>query len=128
MKLTSNYNFSRVSTFVNDTVRINNQSDSSYGAGWNLDGVTKLDRQPNGDVLLIEGDGTLWEFSQPTIDFDLNNWRQEEALKNGLWVLSADGSSVTQTRNVPPGELISVPTFYVAPDDVINNLLTVNDS
>jgi len=33
MKLTSNYNRSKISTFVNDTVRINNQSDSSYGAG-----------------------------------------------------------------------------------------------
>jgi len=121
MKLTSNYNVSRISTFVDNTVRINNQSDSSYGAGWNLDGVTKLDIQPTGNVLLIEGNGTLWEFSQPPItnfDFELSNWTQEGGSTAGTWVVSSTGLSVEQT--MPLGR----PTFFVSPDEIINTTIT----
>ena len=67
LKVTSNYNVSRISSFRNGTVNINNQEDSSYGAGWSLNGIAKLDIQPTGDVLLIEGDGTLWEFEREII-------------------------------------------------------------
>jgi len=117
LKVTSNYNVSKISSFINGSVRVNNQSDSSYGAGWMLDGVDKLDIQPNGDVLLVEGDGGLWEFTQPGIDFDLNNWTKEGGSSAGTWVLSSTGLSVKQTLN-------GAPTFFVSPDEIINITIT----
>jgi len=68
-------------------------------------------------VLLIEGDGTLWEFTLPTLLFDLNNFTQEGETSAGDWRLSGTGFSVQQTIN-------GSPTFCVSPDDIINTTIT----
>lgn len=117
LKVTNNFNTSSVSSFRNGTVNVVNETDSSYGSGWTLNGVDKLDIQPTGDVLLIEGDGSLWEFTQPEIDFSLPNWMQEGAASAGDWNLSSTGLSVRQELNISP-------TYFVSPDDIINTTIT----
>jgi len=45
---------------------------------------------------------------------DLNSWNQEGNPSNGNWAVSSDGNSVSQSIN-------GNPTFFVSPDDLINN-------
>jgi len=48
------------------------------------------------------------------VPIDLNTWTREGNPVNGTWNVATDGASVLQTRN---GE----PTFFVSPDNYINN-------
>ncbi len=48
---------------------------------------------------------------------DLNTWNQTGLLSNGNWNVSADGTSVTQTKN-------GKPTFFVSPNSYINSEFT----
>ncbi|MCH7679709.1 VCBS repeat-containing protein, partial [candidate division KSB1 bacterium] len=66
LRLTSNYARSSISTNQVGKVLINNQQNSPFGAGWTLDGLQRLILQPNGDVLITEGDGSALVFTQAT--------------------------------------------------------------
>ena len=62
--LTSNYPRSSVSSVLSGTVVVNNQQKSLIGAGWSLDGLQQLHIQPDGSVLLTQGNGTSLHFSK----------------------------------------------------------------
>ena len=107
-------NFFRTSTVAVDLPRralvVNNQ-DSPFGAGWELNGLSRLYTAYNGRLLLVNGEGTAKLFRPEP--FDLRSWSQEGVPGNGDWVLSEDGRSVLQREN-------GNPTFFVSPDNYIN--------
>lgn len=47
------------------TVVVQNESNSFFGAGWTLNGLQRLYENPEGVILISEGDGTGLEFSPP---------------------------------------------------------------
>ena len=68
LKLTSNYpSSSSISSLISGEVLINNQRSSPFGAGWTLDGLTKLRQQENGNQLMTLGDGSARLFTQAFI-------------------------------------------------------------
>ncbi|MDA2919342.1 PKD domain-containing protein [Desulfobacterota bacterium AH_259_B03_O07] len=68
-KVSSNYNQSSVSSIQFGQVQVNNQINSPFGAGWTLDGLSKLHVQDDGSVLITEGDGASWLFKLGTVAF-----------------------------------------------------------
>jgi hypothetical protein len=61
LMITNNFNISSVGTSASDTVLVNNEVASDFGAGWTLDGLARLHVQPS-TVILTEGDGTTKRF------------------------------------------------------------------
>jgi len=66
MKITSHFNASRLSGFVNGSVLVNNEKDSSFGAGWSIEELQRLHIQDDGNAVITEGGGAI-KF------FDLNS-------------------------------------------------------
>ena len=118
MEFTSHFSRSSVSSSLTGNVLINNQSNSPFGSGWAIDGLSRLWTQ-GADVLLTQGDGSslLFQlglseegaFSGPsrlsTIDaplilktVDLNNDQNEDLIvadaETGakLYLLFGDGN------------------------------------
>ena len=59
---------------INGNIIINNQANSSLGAGWNLNGLQRLYLDPTGkSILLTEGDGSAIVFSVPRPDLAVGN-------------------------------------------------------
>ncbi len=48
---------------------VNNQVESDFGAGWGIDGVDQVVRQPDGSAVLARGDGTAAHFTTPMMDW-----------------------------------------------------------
>jgi len=63
LKLTSNYPQSSVSSFLPGNVLVNNQQNSPFGAGWTLEGLSRLLVQSDGSMLLADGTGGARLFS-----------------------------------------------------------------
>lgn len=63
IKNSSNFGVSTASSFQFENILINNQINSPFGAGWELEGLQKLHLQPDGSALLTEGDGGIKRFS-----------------------------------------------------------------
>jgi RHS repeat-associated protein len=59
---TARYGCSSVGAAVDGRIVTENQADSPFGKGWTLAGLEKLSVQPDGSVLLSEGDGTARVF------------------------------------------------------------------
>lgn len=55
--LTSHFPASFVATRFSGQLLHDNRRDSPFGAGWSLEGWARLHRQPDGGVLIAEGDG-----------------------------------------------------------------------
>ncbi len=64
----SNYLRSTVGTSLAGNVLVNNQTSSSFGSGWGIAGLSQILIDANGDVFIMEGDGSLKFFN--FIDFD----------------------------------------------------------
>jgi len=64
LTLRNNFRVSSAARTVNDTVLINNQIGSPFGAGWTLAGVSRLHEAPNGDALVTLGNGGILAFSK----------------------------------------------------------------
>lgn len=62
LKITSNFNVSKVSDFLTGEISINNQIDSPFGSGWTLSGLSQLHPQQDGSVLITEGFGETLHF------------------------------------------------------------------
>lgn len=62
LEMVNHFGDAAVSGAVEGTVLVNNQRGSPYGAGWQLDGVSRLHPQLDGSVVLTEGDGQILRF------------------------------------------------------------------
>ncbi|MFH1868598.1 MAG: carboxypeptidase regulatory-like domain-containing protein, partial [Candidatus Omnitrophota bacterium] len=52
-----------LTTPISARVVVNNQTESAFGAGWSLDGLQRIHSNPDGTLLLTEGDGTALTFT-----------------------------------------------------------------
>lgn len=63
LALASHYPRSSVSGSSIGTVLVKNEQKSPFGAGWTLDGLSRLHFAPDGNVILSEGDGSTRVYS-----------------------------------------------------------------
>jgi RHS repeat-associated protein len=63
MKITNNYSLSKVSGTFQGDVLINNQMNSPFGAGWGIDGLSRLHISEDNRVVLTQGDGAIKFFN-----------------------------------------------------------------
>jgi RHS repeat-associated protein len=63
LRLTSNYDVSRVSSEITGQVLVNNELGSPFGVGWTMKGLQRLHLQPDQSVVLTEGDGSIRVFA-----------------------------------------------------------------
>jgi len=80
-------------TSVTGRVIVNNQQNSSFGSGWNLANSKRLYSDPDGRVLLVEGDGSSVVFGQPHEDIVTANGSDDDSVLLG----KGDGSFQFQT-------------------------------
>ena len=112
IRLTNYFANSTVSTDIPRRALVVNSQDSPLGAGWSLDGLSRLYESFSGRLFMVNGDGTSALFQpQP---FDLTGWTQEGNPNDGSWTVSEDRTSVFQEINVDMGS--QGPTYFVSPD------------
>jgi len=112
---TSHYSASSLTSRLFERFTVVNEVNSPYGAGWSIADLMNIVETSNGDILLIDGDGTSTIYSPRP--FDLNLWTRE-GQGNGIWSVSDDGLFVEQTRNSDQ------PTFFVSPDNYIDTTIS----
>ncbi|MBI4355825.1 MAG: VCBS repeat-containing protein, partial [Candidatus Omnitrophica bacterium] len=66
LRLTSNYPQSSIANTLAGKVLVHNQQQSPFGAGWTLEGVGRLQVQPDRSVLVTDGDGSALLFTPAT--------------------------------------------------------------
>ncbi|MDR4460541.1 MAG: PKD domain-containing protein [Nitrospirales bacterium] len=64
VNLTNHFPTTAVGIDMYETITINNQQSSPFGAGWSVAGVDRLHLQENGDVVLAQGEGGTQLFRQ----------------------------------------------------------------
>jgi hypothetical protein len=64
VQLTSNYPRSSVSSFLVGQILVDNRTHTNLGAGWGIAGLQRVWSQPDGDVLITDGDGSLRHFAR----------------------------------------------------------------
>ncbi len=106
IRASSIYPASTISGDLRGRVIVRNERESAYGAGWSLDGISKLLPQSDGSVLIVDGSGKSQAFEPAPVD--LREWLVEGVPNAGTWAVAEDGSSVLQRRN-------GNPTFFVSP-------------
>ncbi|MEZ4726002.1 MAG: RHS repeat-associated core domain-containing protein [Caldilineaceae bacterium] len=78
IRLTNQYGAASVSSDVNGRYLLVNEQNSPLGAGWGLAGLQRLYPQAGGDLLLVNGDGSLMRYMQNSSTFtdfsDLSNF------------------------------------------------------
>ncbi|MFQ5964050.1 MAG: MopE-related protein [Candidatus Scalinduaceae bacterium] len=109
---TNNFTQSSVSSVLSDDVLVNNQRDSSFGAGWTLNGLERIWPQNVGGVLLTDGDGSTLRYEEVLVNLDLNTWTKEGPDVIVNWIVAPDGSSVQMS-----GHISTIPTFFVSPEE-----------
>jgi len=105
MTMTNHYPQSAISVNLRNEVVVNNQIGSSVGAGWMIDGISKLYKQPEtGSVLLTEGNGA-------TVFFEKGIYSEKH--------MFSVRSMHLQKPNLLKGDLNSdqIPDFVVVHDD-----------
>ena len=122
---TANYGCSRVTATLSDTVYINNQSDSPFGAGWTLPELQVLDVGDDG-VTIIDGTGVSTGFSMPA------TLPLEEGFDDGFggWEVLNDVDSFTfETSGGNPGgylefvdAAVGAVVYWKAPDEFANRI------
>ena len=73
--VSSHYEMSVSPSTVDGEIIVDNEGGSPFGAGWTLAGLERLDPQRDGDVLLVDGDGTTTVFENP-----VGKWRTGPAM------------------------------------------------
>ncbi|MEM7127004.1 MAG: putative Ig domain-containing protein, partial [Chloroflexota bacterium] len=74
IRLTNYFANSTVSTDIPRRALVVNSRNSSLGAGWGLSGLQRLYVQANGNILLVNGDGSAMNFTSGKIGFpDFND-------------------------------------------------------
>lgn len=53
-----------LTTAIKGRISVNNQRDSAFGSGWSLNGLQRLHIDPDGPILLTEGDGSALTFKK----------------------------------------------------------------
>ncbi|MEW6296069.1 MAG: beta-propeller fold lactonase family protein, partial [Candidatus Diapherotrites archaeon] len=98
---------------------IHNQVDSPFGAGWGLAGLQRLHLDPDGDILLTEGDGSSLVFSKKQFAYVTNTGSNSVSVLN----LNIDPSSDMVVKTIPVGNRPSA--VAVTPDAkyayIVNN-------
>ena len=69
LTLSNNYNISSVSRVIDGNLLLNNQEDSPFGAGWTLDGLSRLHLGVPDIPILTEGDGSILRFTRDSRAF-----------------------------------------------------------
>ncbi|MDJ0944568.1 MAG: PKD domain-containing protein [Kiloniellales bacterium] len=69
--VTSNYTRSRLSSRITGDLLINNQKNSAFGAGWTLEGLSRI-HADGARLVLTEGNGAILRFF-PTGELDFSN-------------------------------------------------------
>ena len=105
---------SRRSSRITGRLPIINKSESEFGAGWGIDGLSRLYVSEDDRLLIEEGDGSYSSYDPRRVD--LNEWTHEGGSSSGDWNLSSDNLSVKQEDN-------GIPTFYISPIDQINTTI-----
>jgi RHS repeat-associated protein len=67
MKLTSRYSISAISSFQQGQVLVHNLAKSPVGAGWGIAGLERLHPQPDGSMVLTDGNGAILRFQAAPI-------------------------------------------------------------
>ena len=76
LRVSSYYRSTVASNFLNGNILVNNQKESVFGAGWQVDGLERLHLRSDGNVVLTEGNGTVKFFSgvqRTALRFDGSN-------------------------------------------------------
>lgn len=128
---------------VQGTLFVNNKSKSPMGAGWGVEGLTRLLPQVDGSMLVVEADGsatvytpaptgnngltmTMFDIADPATDVGSGF----EGLEPGTFtVTTADGSIETDSYVVPlinfPSSIFDTQAFYnFGPDNVLEDAST----
>jgi RHS repeat-associated protein len=67
IRLSNQYGASTVSTDLNGNYPVVNEQQSAYGAGWGITGLERVYPQTNGDLLLVNGDGSSMRFEAANV-------------------------------------------------------------
>ena len=115
IKVTNHFSANtRRSSRVQGRLPIINKSASEFGAGWGINGLSRLYTSEDDRILIEEGDGSYSSYEPRRVD--LSQWTHEGGAGSGDWELSANNLSVEQVDN-------GNPTFYISPIDQIDTTI-----
>jgi len=91
VRMTNHFNRSSASTDFKGNELVVNEKDGVFGAGWGLGGLERLHVQTDGNILLVNGDGSAQKFTpalesirQSTFDADDEGWTEQSEGKGAL--------------------------------------------
>ncbi len=82
LRITSHYAISSISTRRQDAFSVVAGTESPFGVGWGIAGLQRLYPQPDGRVLLVDGDGSSMAFRNPTNSYNTptGQWVKNSAI------------------------------------------------